>query len=376
MNYLHPFSPSITPEELRNFLVDITHRGASDIYIQTGRNLGCRMEGVIHSCSNRQLMPQEVETLLVYTYGSDSGVTQVRSGLVLDYAWDFRLDRKTRLRFRVNCTGIWSDRGLSGYDLTFRALPGTTPTLEEVDLSPGIYDLCNPLSGIVLVAGGTGQGKSTTLAAIIGNYIRLGQGRVIDIQSPIEYTYQDIAGDKPHLALSEVPEHIPDFSEAVWAALRRSPDTIAIGETRDQATVRALIAASLTGHRVCSTIHAGNIVEIFRRFLSLTDSHGQITGDLPLVLRFLIAQRLLTGTNGRRQVVREYLEISDRVRQSLWQNEPSGWPRIISNILINPPEGTLARPFSADCNDQVTRGTITREVADNFLQSSGQGERQ
>ncbi len=374
-DYLYSLPARFDPASFHEFMdLAASVYGASDIYLQTGRLLGCRIEGRIHSCTSRALFPQEVEAILVDTYGSEAGISQVRSGEVLDYAWDFRLDRTTRLRFRVNCTGVWSERGIDGFDMTFRVLPKVTPTLASVGLTEGLYECCTPTSGIVLVVGGTGQGKSTTLAALLGHYLRHSQGRVVDIQSPIEYTFQDIASDNPRLAQSEVPHHIRDFSESVWAALRRSPDTISIGETRDQATVKALIAASLTGHRVYTTLHAGSVIESFRRLVALTSLQSELSGDLPLVLRFVIAQRLLPGKNGKRQVAREYLAINDHVRQLLWNSDSSEWPKVVSRLLATPPSGTKVRSFRHDCAELVAKGRITRQVAANFLQSAGLGE--
>ncbi len=374
-DYIYPLPASLDIPSFREFMVRASRDyGASDIYLQTGRTLGCRIEGQIHNCSSRTLMPQEVETVLVETYGAEAGISQVRSGQVLDYAWDFRLDRTTRLRFRVNCTGVWSERGIDGFDMTFRVLPRETPSLADVGLTVDIYDCCTPVSGIVLVAGGTGQGKSTTLAAIIGHYLQHSSGRVIDIQAPIEYTFSDIARDIPRLAQSEVPHHLRDFAESVWAALRRSPDTISIGETRDQATVKALIAASLTGHRVYTTLHAGNVIESFRRLVAMTSLKSDRVGDLPLVLRFLIAQRLLPGISGQRQVVREYLEINDLVRQKLWEAETRDWPNVVARILSQSSTGIKARSFRHDCDELVERGRITRQVANNFLHSAGLGD--
>ena len=374
-DFTYVMPPSFDLPSFHQFMVKATTSlGASDIYLQTGRPLCCRIEGEIQTCSDRTLLPQEVEAILVHTYRAEAGISQVRSGQVLDYAWDYRLDRTTRLRYRVNCTGIWSDRGIDGFDLTFRVLPQKTPSLKDVGLANDIYDRCIPVSGIVLVVGGTGQGKSTTMAAIIGHCLQQSSIRIVDIQAPIEYTFQDIARDNPRLAQSEVPRHIPDFAESVWAALRRSPDVISIGETRDQATVKALISASLTGHRVYTTLHAGNVVESFRRLLAMTYRQGEIAGDLPLVLRFIIAQRLLPGITGRRQVVREYLAISDEVRQQLWQAETLHWPRVINQIMLEPPPGMVARPFGQDCRELLIRGKITEQVAINFLQSVGGGD--
>ncbi|MDE2674043.1 MAG: ATPase, T2SS/T4P/T4SS family [Paracoccaceae bacterium] len=359
-------------EDFRQFMIKAAQEyRASDIYIQTESRLGLRIEGQCLACSDRPLRASEVEQILVYTFQSETAPTQLRSGEILDYAWELRVDRSTRLRFRVNGTATWSPSGLGGCDLTFRILPRTTPSMEDVGLPLSILPYCTPKTGIVMVSGATGQGKSTTMAALLGHYLQHEGGRIVDVQSPIEFTFRDIAHDLPHLALSEVPHDLPDFASAVWASLRRSPDVISIGETRDMATVKALISASLTGHLVYTTIHAGNIVEIMRRIVALTSGDQSVTADLPIVLRLLVSQRLLPGTDGRRKVVREYLSLDDRVRLQLWNTTPDTWPRVINDILWEPPPGILTRPFVEDCRSLLEDNEITERTARHFLQSAG-----
>ena len=161
----------------------------------------------------------------------------------------FRLDDAGR--FRVN---LHRERGRAAASI--RALPLRPPRLDELALPPGIEALTKIPSGLILVGGPTGSGKTTTVAALVDLINRRDAKHIITIEDPIEY-------DHPHqrsvVEQIEVGVDTPDFPTALRAAVRQSPDVIVVGEMRDPETMRIALAAGETGHLVLSTLHTSDV---------------------------------------------------------------------------------------------------------------------
>ena len=349
--------------------------GASDVLVQTDRPILCRVDGVTHIVTGRYLPGAEVDAILADTYGSAAGPTLVRSREILDYAWETPGDDGGRLRFRANATGVRSTRGSDGVEITFRVLPTTTPTWEQVGLSETILSAISSQNGLVIIAGATGQGKSTTLAAILARLLDpAGEGggrRVVDIQSPIEYTYADIIARASgvSLAQSEVGHHVRDFATGVWSALRRTPDVICIGETRDSATLHASLTAALTGHLVCTTLHAGSVPEIVRRLAALVSGSAGSVGvaDLALVTRCLMVQYLVPGADGGRVALREYVEITRSLMLQMQDTPPEEWARLLRSHLQSPDPDIPSCSFAADARRLVEAELVRPDVVAAWL---------
>jgi len=191
------------------------------------------------------------------------------------------------VRFRFNVF-----RRSDGLCVAFRRLGDRFRTLRELGMPESLYQLCDLPDGLVLVAGPTGAGKSTTLAALIDRINRTHARNIITIEDPIEYVHQAGRG---LVSQRQVGTDCSGFYEALVAALREDPDVIFVGEIRDLDTIRTAITAAETGHLVFTTVHAGDCVGVIERMVSVFPASEQdgIRRQLSFVLRAVVTQQLL-----------------------------------------------------------------------------------
>ena len=220
---------------------------------------------------------------------------------------------------RWRCHIFHSDRG---WGCAMRRNPSTIPHLQN-DLGfelDKVLSLTNG-SGLIIIAGPTGGGKTTTMASLI-NYLSLrGElGDTVTIEEPIEYSHSD-----PLICQREVGINVGSFNGGVHEAMRQFPKNIVIGEIRHPSTAEAAIQAGLTGHRVFATLHAENIHEVVTRmFALLDDQHDEL---LPQAMQGFICQHLVHGISGKTHCIYETLEATPQVRSILGQG-PAALPRL------------------------------------------------
>jgi twitching motility protein PilT len=192
-------------------------------------------------------------------------------------------------RFRVN---VFRQR--AGLAAALRPVRRTIPTLDELHLPNDLHDLVRYPSGLVLLAGRAGSGKSTTLAALIEHLNRTRAKHIITLEDPIEYEYV------PRRCLihqREVGAQLDDFASGLRAALRESPDVLLVGEMRDRETIAAALTAAETGHLVLSTVHSASAAGAIDRIVDIFPEHQQtqVRLQLALVLRAVVSQVLVPG---------------------------------------------------------------------------------
>lgn len=341
----------VDPELFRTLALAAVRAGFSDLSIQTEAQPRGQLDGRWYRLDRRPWTADEVGRVLCEIYDSESAVAQVSGREILDFGWEVRVSRSGTQRWRGNATAVLPVRGGGqGIEIALRSLPTTTPTLKEVALPDAIEDMLCPADGIIVVAGATGQGKSTTLAAVTRWHLERPEGaKVIDIQKPIEFTYRDVMrrleGSPSALGQSEVGRHIHSFAAGVWSALRRAPDVIVIGEVRDSETIRAALEASLTGHLVYTTTHAGTVAETFRRLVTVFGSEDResLSYDLALSLRCVVVQRLVPSARGGRLPVRDILVILPELRQKILDSPVSDWPGLVESWVNRKGEGVIRR---------------------------------
>ena len=199
-------------------------------------------------------------------------------------------------RFRVN---LHRQRG--GPAAALRALPTEIPTLASLNLPLSLADLVKPNKGLILVCGPTGSGKSSTLAALVGEINRTRTSHIITIEDPLEYEHRSIRSVVEHV---EVGRDARSFHEALRASLRQDPDVILVGEMRDLETVATALTAAETGHLVMSTLHTNDAQQAVHRIVDVFPpaQQSQIRHQLALALHAIVVQQLVPRADGRGRV--------------------------------------------------------------------------
>lgn len=205
-------------------------------------------------------------------------------------------ENKISFRIRVNIY-----RRNEGDCISIRLIPGHVKTAKELNIPDIICSSGDLKSGIILITGATGSGKSTTLAAIIDRINKTSKKHIITLEEPIEYLHKS---DKSIISQRECGKDTVDFLDGLKSSLRQDPDVIMIGEIRDKKTVETALSASETGHLVLSTVHTSKASEAIDRIVNLFEAerHKEIRGLLANQLRYVFSQRLIKANNGRRAI--------------------------------------------------------------------------
>ena len=199
-------------------------------------------------------------------------------------------------RIRVNIY-----RRNEGDCISIRLIPGHVKAAKELNIPDIVCSSGDLKSGIILITGATGSGKSTTLAAIIDRINKTSKKHIITLEEPIEYLHKS---DKSIISQRECGKDTVDFLDGLKSSLRQDPDVIMIGEIRDKKTVETALSASETGHLVLSTVHTSKASEAIDRIVNLFEAerHKEIRGLLANQLRYVFSQRLIKANNGRRAI--------------------------------------------------------------------------
>jgi twitching motility protein PilT len=205
-------------------------------------------------------------------------------------------------------------RGAAGCTLAIRLLANDVPVLEHLHLPPVVASLARRERGLVIFAGATGSGKSTSLAALIGRMNAESSRRIITIEDPIEYRHENV---RSLVTQREIGRDAPSFEAALIGALRADPDVIMLGEIRDAAAMQAALTAAETGHLVLATLHTGGAVQTIERIVDAFEGtrQPQIRTQLAQTLCAVVCQRLVPRKHGSgRRAVVEVLLANDAVR--------------------------------------------------------------
>lgn len=330
-------------DELDELLIWADEIGGSDITLQSDMPPFVEVHGRLNAVCDRPLAHSEVMDCISAMYGPNASAI-LAQGSDIDTAYEIRPDRWTRKRYRINATSIES-QGSSGCQITARTLPSKPKDIKTLGIEQPIIDHCCPRQGLVLVTGPTGSGKSTLLSSLIRMLIEDPEAhkKVLTYEAPIEFVYDEIISDMMQngimptavVSQTEVPKHLPSFAAGVRNAMRRAPEIILVGESRDAETMAACAEASLTGHLVYSTLHSNGVPETVRRMVSVFPSEERQGRSIDLMesLRMVVTQALVPKVGGGRVSVREYLVFDEEVRDRLLTLEPDQWPAESRRLL-------------------------------------------
>jgi len=277
---------------------------ASDLHLTAELPPQVRVDGRLRSLDFDPLTPLECQRL-VFGALTDRQIAAFESHREIDLSYGI-----TGMgRFRVN---IYRQRGSVGAAL--RVIPTAIPSFEELNLPAVLRELSNRNSGLILVTGPTGCGKTTTLAAMIDHVNRTREGHIITLEDPIEYLHKH---RRCMVNQREIGADSNDFATALRSALREDPDVVLVGEMRDLETISTTLTIAETGHLVLGTLHTRNAPQSIDRIIDVCPPHQQeqIRVLLAGTLEAVIAQHLLpTFANLGRMPATEVLVVNAAVR--------------------------------------------------------------
>ena len=281
-------SRASTEGDMARALARADHEKASDILISCGRPVRLRVGGSLVELDDIVIEEATLEHFFAPLLGPAAREELASRGST-DLALDLRHEQGGR-RWRVNLF-----RQQAGLAAALRPIRTDVPSLRELSLPDDFHELTQPRTGLVLVTGATGSGKSTTLVALVEHVNRTSPKHVITLEDPIEYEY---GSGRALIHQREIGRHVDDFATGLRAALRESPDIIMVGEMRDRETISAALTAAETGHLVLATMHAGGAAMAIDRIVDVFPEHqqSQVRAQLAAVLRAIVTQVLLPST--------------------------------------------------------------------------------
>ncbi len=274
----------------------MAEKQASDLFISCGAPINIKVNGVVQPVSTQSM---DIDTVrrIAYELMSKEQAREFENTMEMNLS---HLDRAVG-NFRVN---IFRQRGT--ISLVVRYVRSNVPPFEQLKLPSVLLDLVLEKRGLVLVAGATGSGKSTTLAAMIDHRNATKSGHILTIEDPIEYLFehkQSIVNQR------EIGVDTVAYANALQNALREAPDLIMVGEVRDKETMQQALLHTLTGHLCLTTIHANNSYHALSRIINLFpyEARSAVLSDLSIGLRAIICQRLVRTHDGEQQPAVEIL---------------------------------------------------------------------
>jgi twitching motility protein PilT len=273
------------------YLTQVLERNGSDLHFLAGDPARVRQYGELKALSDQPLTSESVKTTL-YEIMPKLAVERFEAKDGTDFAYAI----PGVARFRVNVM-----RQLNGMGAVFRAIPSSAKTAEELKLPVAVMDLCKINSGLILVTGKTGSGKSTTLAAMIDDVNTREKGHILTIEDPIEFVH---VRKNCLISQREIGVHAASFSSALHSALREDPDVILVGELRDLETMSIAVTAAEMGILVMATLHTNGAAATVDRLVNAfpADKQPHVRTMLSTSLRGVVSQQLIPKTDKQGRV--------------------------------------------------------------------------
>lgn len=343
-------SPFQSEEFFQKLLQKAVAGNARDVHLKVGQPPGARVRGELIYFRLDRLEAQDTEALARILIKDD----ELRNNLDDLREYDCGYSAPGVGRFRVN---VYRQRGTIGVVLRF--IPFNVPTLDQLGAPAACKALAEKERGLVLCVGAAGNGKSSTLAAMIAHMNKNLARHIVTIEDPIEFIHQD---DCSSLSQREIGTDTKSFASALRAALRQDPDVIQVGEIRDAETMDIALKAAETGHLVMSTLHTPDVSRTFNRILALSDDEPEeLRERLGDSFQGVIAQRLLPLADGSGMALAaEVLVATGSVRATI--KRPTGNPSL-KELMEGGVHPYGMQTFEMAVKALVREGRVTKEVA-------------
>ena len=334
--------------DIQSLLTTMVEKGASDLFLTAGVPPSIKVNGKMTPISNQRLSPEAAREAVLNVMNEDQ-----RKEFIKKKELNFAISARGIGRFRASA---FYQRNLTG--IVIRRIETTIPKVDDLGLPDVIKDLAMTKRGLVIFAGATGTGKSTSLAAMIGHRNQNSHGHIISVEDPIEFIHQH---QGCIITQREVGIDTESFEVALKNTLRQAPDVILIGEVRTREAMEQAITFAETGHLCLCTLHANNANQALDRILHFfpPERHTQLWMDLSLNLKAMVAQQLIPTPdgNGRRAVVEVMLNTplaADLIRKGEVQK--------LKELMKKSTELGM-QTFDQALFDLYSRGEITYEDA-------------
>lgn len=289
---------------LRELLAEAVARGASDVHIRAGSQALARIDGDLVPLSGQVFDALEAR-----------GLVSAAMGEPIAHDGTFDAD------FAVDLAGVGRFRGsafrtLGEWGMVLRHVRDHIPNLEELGAPVAINAWLEGAQGLILITGPTGSGKSTTLAAMIGEINSSRSCHILTIEDPVEFIHRD---KRASISQREVTTDTESFERALRSGLRQDPDVIVVGEIRDAASMKIVLQAAETGHLVMASMHAGSATDAIHRVINLFPLSEQdaVRASIAEAIVGIVCQRLLTSKSAGRCLVTEVLTSTTRTRDAI-----------------------------------------------------------
>ncbi len=331
-------------QELLNKVVEL---GASDLHITMGKPPLFRVHGDLKTHLHEVLAAEDC-LRLAYSVMNEGQRKSFEQKKELDFSFGIT----NMARFRAN---VFLQRGAVA--MAIRIIPFEIQSLEQLNLPPVVKELSERNSGLVLVTGPTGSGKSTTLAAMIDRINSEEEGHILTIEDPIEFVHKHKKGI---INQREVRSDTDTFGSALRVALRQDPDVVLIGEMRDPETMAAALSIAETGHLTLATLHTNSAAQTINRIVDAfpAGEKAQIRTQLSFVLQGVVSQALLPKIGGGRILVYEIMIMTPAIRAQIRDDKVH---QIQSSIEAGQKFGMVT--FNAKLVELVQQRKIDKSVA-------------
>ena len=331
-------------EDLKE-LVNIGEKiGASDIHITSGRYVTFRIKGRLQVFRQGKIFSTK-DILHIYQ-DLDLNMNKLENDKAVDAGLTVG-DSRLRIHFY---------KSLDSYSVSIRLISLKIPEFSNLFLPDVLKKFIKKRTGLVIVTGATGSGKSTTLASLINEINKSESKKIITVEDPIEYIYED---NQSLIIQREVGPDVNNFNEAISQAMREDPDILLVGELRDLATIEAAIRMAETGHLVFGTLHTRGAAETFTRIIDVFpgNEQDQIRTQLSQVVQGVISQQLITTSTDKRLPLIEVLVMNTGAR-GIIANTNSNLSSLKDNISQNHSK-LQSQSFVQSAADLIKKRLIT-----------------
>lgn len=323
-----------TVDEVNALLAWGAENEVSDLFVYSGFRVRAQQQGRLLTLTRRRLETPELFSIIGKMRASAEST--LLSGHDVDMTYDFNPERGKHYSFRVCATRCREpEGGANAIEIVFRTIPSAIPTPSDLGVEAALLKNAFPKDGVVLVTGPTGSGKSTLLAAILHQLLIDQDARLLTYEAPPEFPLVGLRNVRGMVSQCEIGLHIGSFAAGVRNALRRKPDYILIGESRDRETIEMCVRAGETGHGVYTTVHTRGVLNAIDRMADEfpVDVRWSVKVKLIDAMRLVIHQRLVRGADGKRFALREWLPFSEEFRERLLMGGESNYSALMQAEL-------------------------------------------